>query len=72
MCWHNWKVERLGFQGICFSDGPSGYARSDGVSIFPSGLTEAATWDKRPIYEHEHAVVTGEEFRAKGAHVCLG
>ncbi|EXL45604.1 hypothetical protein FOCG_12981 [Fusarium oxysporum f. sp. radicis-lycopersici 26381] len=66
------KVERLGLQGICFSDGPSGYARSDGVSIFSSGLTAAATWDKRLICEHEHAVVIGEEFRAKGAHVCLG
>ncbi|KAI3579249.1 glycoside hydrolase superfamily [Fusarium oxysporum f. sp. albedinis] len=66
------KFERLGFQDICFSDGPSGYARSDGVSIFSSGLTAAATWDKRLIYEHEHAVVIGEEFRAKGAHVCLG
>ncbi|RKL17621.1 putative beta-glucosidase G [Fusarium oxysporum] len=66
------KVERLGFQGICFSDGPSGYAKSDGVSIFSSGLTAAATWDKRLICEHEHAVVIGEEFRAKGAHVCLG
>ncbi|KAL5586277.1 hypothetical protein FOBRF1_016147 [Fusarium oxysporum] len=66
------KVERLGFQGICFSDGPSGYARSDGVSVFSSGLTAAATWDKRLIYEHEHAVAIGEEFRAKGAHVFLG
>jgi beta-glucosidase len=66
------KFERLGFQDICFSDGPSGYARSDGVSIFSSGLTAAATWDKRLIYEHEHTVVIGEEFRAKGAHVCLG
>ncbi|KAL5591820.1 hypothetical protein FOVSG1_010709 [Fusarium oxysporum f. sp. vasinfectum] len=66
------KVERLGFRGICFSDGPSGYARSDGVSVFSSGLTAAATWDKRLIYEHEHAVAIGEEFRAKGAHVFLG
>ncbi|EXL99771.1 hypothetical protein FOIG_08790 [Fusarium odoratissimum NRRL 54006] len=66
------KVKRLGFQGICFSDGPSGYARSDGVSVFSSGLTAAATWDKRLIYEHEHAVAIGEEFRAKGAHVFLG
>ncbi|KAH7220087.1 glycosyl hydrolase family 3 N terminal domain-containing protein [Fusarium oxysporum] len=64
------KVERLGFQGICFSDGPSGYARSDGVSVFSSGLTAAATWDKRLIYER--AVAIGEEFRAKGAHVFLG
>ncbi|KAL3588031.1 hypothetical protein FPOAC2_13930 [Fusarium poae] len=64
------KVERLGFKGICFSDGPSGYARSDGSSVFSSGLTAAASWDKRLIYER--AVAIGEEFRAKGSHVHLG
>lgn len=64
------KVERLGFQGICFSDGPSGYTRSDGTSVFSSGLTAAASWDRRLIYER--AVAIGEEFRAKGSHVHLG
>ncbi|KAG5654869.1 hypothetical protein KAF25_010993 [Fusarium avenaceum] len=64
------KVERLGFQGRCFSDGPSGYTRSDGASVFSSGLTAAASWDRRLIYER--AVAIGEEFRAKGSHVILG
>ncbi|RGP70242.1 udp-glucose,sterol transferase [Fusarium sporotrichioides] len=64
------KVERLGFKGICFSDGPSGFTRSDGVSVFSSGLTAAASWDRYLIYER--AVALGEEFRAKGSHVLLG
>ncbi|KAH7123150.1 glycosyl hydrolase family 3 N terminal domain-containing protein [Dactylonectria macrodidyma] len=63
-------IERLGFEGICFADGPSGYARSDGVSVFPSGITVAATWDRQLMYQR--AVALGAEFRAKGAHVHLG
>ncbi|XXH02477.1 hypothetical protein Hte_008853 [Hypoxylon texense] len=63
-------IPRLGFGGICFSDGPAGVARSDGVSVFPSGITAAATWDRELIYRR--AVAIGEEFRAKGVHVALG
>ncbi|KAK1690053.1 glycosyl hydrolase family 3 N terminal domain-containing protein [Colletotrichum godetiae] len=64
------SVERLGFEGVCYSDGPSGYSRSDGVSIFPAGVSTAATWDKDLMFRR--AVALGEEFRAKGAHVHLG
>ncbi|GJC97754.1 hypothetical protein ColKHC_06580 [Colletotrichum higginsianum] len=63
-------IERLGFGGMCFSDGPAGYSRSDSVSVFPSGITVAASWDRRLMYER--AVAIGEEFRDKGAHVHLG
>jgi beta-glucosidase-like glycosyl hydrolase len=63
-------VPRLQFDGICFSDGPAGYSRSDGVSVFASGITAAASWDRNLMYER--AVAIGEEFRAKGAHVHLG
>lgn len=63
-------IERLGFGGMCFSDGPAGYSRSDSVSVFPSGITVAASWDRRLMYER--AVAIGDEFRDKGAHVHLG
>ncbi|KAL2692537.1 hypothetical protein Neosp_002947 [[Neocosmospora] mangrovei] len=63
-------IERLGFDGLCFSDGPAGYSRSDGVSVFPSGITVAATWDRDLMYKR--GVALGEEFKAKGAHVHLG
>lgn len=63
-------IERLNFTGLCFSDGPAGYGRSDGVSVFPSGITTAATWDKSLMCLR--GVALGEEFRAKGAHVHLG
>lgn len=63
-------IERLEFDGLCFSDGPAGYSRSDGVSVFASGITVAATWDRDLMYKR--GVALGEEFRAKGAHVHLG
>lgn len=63
-------ISRLNFSGICFSDGPSGYSRSDGVSVFPSGVIVAATWDRDLAYQR--GVALGQEFRAKGAHVLLG
>ncbi|CZT25552.1 related to beta-glucosidase 1 precursor [Ramularia collo-cygni] len=64
------SIPRLNFTGICYADGPAGFARSDGVSVFPSGLAAAATWDTELMYER--AVAIGEEFRDKGAHVHLG
>ncbi|KAK7418938.1 hypothetical protein QQX98_003641 [Neonectria punicea] len=63
-------IERLGFQGICLLDGPQAINRADLVSIFPSGLTVAATWDKDMMFQRGKAL--GEEFRGKGAHVMLG
>ncbi|KAI3324620.1 glycoside hydrolase family 3 protein [Xylariaceae sp. AK1471] len=63
-------ISRLNFDGICFSDGPNGVARSDGVSVFPAGITVAATWDRDLMCRR--AVALGEEFRAKGSHVVLG
>lgn len=63
-------VERLNYTGLCMSDGPNGVNRADGVSVFASGVTVSATWDKRLMYERGLAM--GEEFRMKGVHVTLG
>jgi hypothetical protein len=63
-------IPRLNFTGVCYADGPAGFGRSDGVSVFSSGLATAATWDTDLIYER--GVALGEEFRGKGAHVHLG
>ncbi|KAM0189070.1 hypothetical protein ACHAPI_010215 [Fusarium lateritium] len=63
-------TERLNFSGLCLQDGPQAINRADLVSIFPSGLTMAAFWDRRAIYTRGKAL--GAEFRGKGAHVFLG
>lgn len=64
------SIPRLSFPGICYADGPAGFGRSDGASVFTSGLATAATWDTTLMYER--GVALGEEFRGKGAHVHLG
>lgn len=63
-------IERLNYSGLCMSDGPNGVNRADGVSVFASGITVAATWDRRLMYDRGFAL--GKEFRMKGSHVMLG
>ncbi|KAJ3962880.1 hypothetical protein N0V92_000316 [Colletotrichum tropicale] len=63
-------IERVGFRGLCLLDGPTALNRADLVSVFPAGLTTAASWDKDLIYKRGKAL--GEEFRDKGVHVGLG
>ncbi|KAF4210948.1 hypothetical protein CNMCM5878_003397 [Aspergillus fumigatiaffinis] len=63
-------IERVGFGGLCLSDGPQGLHLADLASVFPSGLTAAATWDRVLIGRRGRAM--GAEFRGKGANVMLG
>ncbi|KAH6879535.1 glycosyl hydrolase family 3 N terminal domain-containing protein [Thelonectria olida] len=63
-------VESIDFTGLCLSDGPAGHTKADKISVFPAGLTTAATWDKTLIYQR--GVALGNEFREKGAHIYLG
>ncbi|KAK7751761.1 hypothetical protein SLS62_006246 [Diatrype stigma] len=63
-------IPRVDFEGLCYSDGPQAFNRADGVSIFPSGVTAGATWDKDLIFQR--GVALAEEFKAKGVHVMLG
>ena len=64
------SIERVGFGGLCLSDGPQGLHLADLASVFPSGLTVAATWDRELIARRGAAM--GAEFRGKGANVMLG
>ncbi|KAF6823290.1 beta-glucosidase 2 [Colletotrichum plurivorum] len=63
-------IERVGFRGLCLLDGPTALNRADLVSVFPAGLTTAASWDKDLMYRRGRAL--GEEFRDKGVNVGLG
>ncbi|KAI9151309.1 glycosyl hydrolase family 3 N terminal domain-containing [Paramyrothecium foliicola] len=63
-------IAKIGFGGLCLQDGPSAVNRHQLVSIFPAGVTTAATFDKRLMFER--GVALGEEFRDKGIHVLLG
>ncbi|KAL3419630.1 beta-glucosidase G 1 [Phlyctema vagabunda] len=62
-------IPRLGFPGLCLQDGPLAIRTVDFASVFPAGVTTAATWDRKLMYERGAAM--GAEFRGKGAHVAL-
>ncbi|RDW83373.1 putative beta-glucosidase G [Coleophoma crateriformis] len=63
-------IPRLGFSGLCLQDGPLAIRAVDYASVFPAGVSAAASFDRALI--KERGVLMGEEFKAKGAHVALG
>lgn len=64
-----YPIPRLNFGGLCLQDGPASLRSADYVSVFPSGVTIASSWDKEMMYERSLAM--GREFKAKGAHIAL-
>ena len=64
------SVPRLGLKSICLQDGPVGLRFNDYNSVFPAGMTAAATFDKNLLYRRGRAM--GEENKGKGVHVILG
>ena len=63
-------IARLGFNGLCLQDGPLAVRQADYVSVFPAGLSAAASWDLDLIYQR--GMQMGSEFKAKGANIALG
>ncbi|KAJ2899584.1 uncharacterized protein MKZ38_002958 [Zalerion maritima] len=64
------SIPRLGMRGLCMQDGPLGIRISDYNSVFPSGMTAAATWDRGLMYRRGKAI--GDESKGKGINVLLG
>ncbi|KAI4726046.1 hypothetical protein E4T49_06194 [Aureobasidium sp. EXF-10728] len=63
-------IPRLSFTGLCIQNGPLALEQGTYSSVFPAGLTIAATWDKNIAYQRGHQL--GEEFKGKGSHIILG
>ena len=63
-------IPRLGFEGLCLQDGPLAIRQADYASVFPAGLTVAASWDRD--LAHVRGQQMGMEFKGKGANVILG
>lgn len=63
-------IPRLNFTGLCLQDGPLAIRQAVYASVFPAGLSAAASWDRDLV--HQRGVFMGEEFKGKGAHVALG
>ncbi|PPJ61124.1 hypothetical protein CBER1_04160 [Cercospora berteroae] len=64
------SVPRLDFEGLCLQDGPLAIRVADYASVFPAGLTVAASWDRTLARIRGQDI--GSEFKEKGAHVILG
>lgn len=64
------SVPRFGFHGLCLADSPVGVAYTDYVSVFSSGQTVAATFDRSLFYARGKAL--GREHKDKGVDVVLG
>lgn len=63
-------IERLGFPGLCLQDGPLAIRVADFASVFPAGVSTAASFDRELMYQR--GVEMGSEFRDKGAQIALG
>jgi beta-glucosidase-like glycosyl hydrolase len=63
------SVPRLGLRSLCMQDGPVGVRMTDYNSVFPSGQTAAATWDRGLIHKRGRAIAA--EQKGKGVNVIL-
>lgn len=62
-------IKHIGFRGLCVLDGPAAVNPSDLISIFPAGVTTAASWDRSSMYKRAYAL--GSEFKDKGINIAL-
>ncbi|KAJ5291718.1 glycoside hydrolase superfamily [Penicillium angulare] len=63
-------IYRLNFTGLCIQNGPLALEQGTYSSVFPAGITIAATWDKKIAFQRGFQLA--EEFRGKGSQVILG
>ena len=60
----------VGFPMLCLQDGPLGVRFADHATVWPAGITLAATWSKDLMYKRGRGL--GKEHRLKGVNVLLG
>lgn len=64
------SIPRLGFKSLCMQDSPVGVRDTDYNSVFSSGQSVAATFDRGLMYARGLAM--GQEHKGKGVTVQLG
>ncbi|KAI1412712.1 glycoside hydrolase family 3 protein [Hypoxylon sp. FL1857] len=64
------SVPRLNFRHLCLQDGPVGVRYTDKNSVFPAGISAAATWSRSLLRKRGEAL--GQEFSGKGIDIHLG
>ncbi|KAF8123065.1 glycoside hydrolase superfamily [Mycena galopus ATCC 62051] len=58
------------FPGLCLEDSPLGVRFADLVTVFPTGINTAATWNRKLI--RRRGLFMGRENVGKGVNVALG
>ncbi|RPA98501.1 hypothetical protein L873DRAFT_1808121 [Choiromyces venosus 120613-1] len=69
-CVGNTGTTNVGFPSLCLQDGPLGIRFAESITVFPAGITTAATWSRKLMYDRARAL--GREARGKGVNVLLG
>lgn len=64
------SATNVGFPMLCLQDGPLGIRFADHATVWPAGITIAATWNKDLMYKRGKYL--GREHRLKGVNVLLG
>lgn len=64
------SIPRLAFNSMCLQDSPNGVRLTDFASMYPSGVSLAATWSRELVETVGFAM--GEEHRGKGVDMQLG
>lgn len=64
------RVDRFNIPELCFQDGPTGVRASDFVTVFPAGMTTAASFN-RDLAQRRGAAMAAQ-FKGKGINVLLG
>jgi beta-glucosidase len=54
-------ISRLNFSGLCLQDGPLAIRQAVLASVFPAGITAAASWDRNLV--KQRGVQMAEEFK---------
>lgn len=62
-------IPHLGFSGLCFQDSPLGVRETDFSTVFPAGISAAASFDRHLI--HRRGLYMGAEFRDKGIKIAF-
>ncbi|RPA86838.1 putative beta-glucosidase L [Ascobolus immersus RN42] len=63
------KIDKVDFPGMCLQDGPVGVRKTQNATVYPAGVTTAATFDRELMYMRSRAM--GLEYRTKGINVAL-
>lgn len=68
--WYIRAIPRLGLPAVRMADGPQGVRNNTKSTLFPSGVTVAASWDRSLV--EKMGIGLGQDAKARGVQILLG